>query len=794
MFYVKTKHQTMNSIFEQKNEEYLEQDINILEIVMKYLSHWKWFVLSLVISISLCFLYLRYTTPIYQVKTSVMIKDDRRGGGTEMRAFQSLGMIDVNNNVDNELEVLKTVSLMESVVRKMGIYILYYTSGQIKTVEIYGNECPVLFSLPEDRLNFIPDGGYEFDIKIQPNGRLYITGMYAEKEFEIQANRYDSTVVLPFATFKMRSGILHLEKPMDITVQIRKPIAVAQGILSQLNVSLSGKTTSVVNIDLKTAHIQKAKDLLKTYIDVYIQDNMKDQNMIAQNTATFIENRLATLTSELSSVEQKVENYKQREQLTDIPSNAQMLLNQSKETDSKRLDIETQLSIIKDLETYINRKGKDNQLLPAGTGIQNSSLNELITNYNMLALQRKRLSQTATEKNQAMIDLTYQIDALATNIKASISREKRNLTIMSNDINRQYSVYESRVNSIPRQEREYMEIQRQQSVKSALYLFLLQKKEENYLTMTGVVPKARMIDQPLSSGAPVTPKRSMVLFIALLLGLAIPVIIIFIREALKFYVEKKSELEKITKVPILGEIPKSEESGNIVLHENSTDTLAEMFRLLRSNLLFISSTGQRKVILMTSSVGGEGKTFMCINLGLCLAFLNKKVLVIGLDLRKPKLADYLALDNKTGMTMYLSGHTEMDKLIRPSGLHKNFDIIPAGPIPPNPNELLTRPELGELISLLKEQYDYIILDTAPVGAVSDTFSLNRFADISLYIVRAEYTHKQNIAEAEEIYSSGKLNQMYFILNASNIKKASYRYGYGKKYGYGYGYGERTNEK
>jgi capsular exopolysaccharide synthesis family protein len=308
--------------------------------------------------------------------------------------------------------------------------------------------------------------------------------------------------------------------------------------------------------------------------------------------------------------------------------------------------------------------------------------------------------------------------------------------------------------------------------------------------MTTVVPKAKIIDYPSSSGAPVSPKRSMICLVAFILGLCIPVGVIYLCELLRYQVENKEELQKISNVPILGEIPKSEQSGNVVIHEHATDGFTEMFRLLRTNLLFVLNTPDKKVINVVSSIGGEGKTFITINLGIILALLNKKVLMIGLDLRKPKIGNYLNLENKTGMSLYLSGHADRASLIRPSGLHPNLFVITAGPIPPNPNELLAVPALDELIAECKEQFDYIIVDTAPVGTVSDSLLLNRFADVNLYLVRADYTPKKNIYEANAFYHQKMLNNMYFVLNASDMHKSSYtyRYGYGKKHGYGYGYG------
>lgn len=773
----------------RENEYVDEESVDLLELLFKYLRHWKWFAASVAVALVIAFVYLRYADRVYEVNTTILLKDDKRGGGADMAALQEMSLFNVKNNVDNEIEILRTVSLMERVVKEMDIYVEYYMSGRIKTSEVYGLDAPIQFLVNPNRKDSIPDA--LFEVEFANNGTLLFTGEYDDEKYSIKAKVTDSLIVLPFMPLQMKA-MANVDPGTKVEVHLRKPTSVAESLLKSLSINLTGKTTSVVNVSLKTVHPQKGKDILTKYVDVYNDDNMSDQNLVAENTAAFLDERLAILTEELADVEQKVERYKQSEELTDISSEAKLFLEQSSANEQKRLETETQLSIVRDLEAYLSAPGGRDQLLPAGTGLQSESLNRLIGEYNTLLLQRNRLRRTASADNQAMLDLTAQLESMAESVHASISREKRNLNIFLEDIKRQATLYSSRITSIPRQEREFLEIQRQQSVKAALYLFLLQKKEENFLSMTVVVPKAKVIDVARSSANPIAPRKLIVLLVALMLGLGLPIVVIFIREQLRFYVENKTELEKLSKVPVLGEIPKSTELGNIVLHEHSTNTLAEMYRLLRTNLLFVLGTDHKKVLLVTSSVGGEGKTFMSINLGLSLAFLNKKVLVIGLDVRKPKLAEYLGMDNKTGITLYLSGHMSKDKLIRPSGVHKNLDVLPAGPIPPNPNELLARQELDDLIAHYRETYDYIILDSAPVGAVSDSYQLNRFADVCLYVVRAEYTHKQNIVDAEENHTLNKLNNMYFVLNASDVQKSGYRYGYrygyGKKYGYGGGYG------
>jgi tyrosine-protein kinase Etk/Wzc len=760
-----------------------EEEINLQEWLLRFVRQWKWFVLSVVLLLAASLIYLRYAPKIYEVNAALLLKDEKKGGGSELMALQELNIFEAKSNVDNEIEILKTANLMEKVVREMDIYFEYYMSGWVRTSEVYGKDVPLRFWLPSGQTDSVPAA--RFKVIYGERGALEFKGEYADEDFLVQSSIREKQVDLPFGSLLMEAGAS--EPGTEVEVKLRKPLAVARDILSDLEISLSSKTTTVVNLKLRTVHPRKGVEILEHFVEAYNRDNMEDQNLVAQNTALFLDERLDSITIELARVEQQVERYKQSQELTDISSEAQLFLQQSSQNEAKRLELETQLSIVQDLQSYLEQSDNADKLLPA-LGLQSQGLNNLINEYNTLLLQQLRLRTTASEDNKALIDLNRQLSALASNVKASLGREKRNLDILLANVEQQARLYSSKITSIPRQEREFMEIQRQQAVKAELYLFLLQKKEENALSMILVIPKAKVIDRPRSASGPVAPRRNMIFVIALLLGLGLPVMIIVLREYFKFYIENKAELEKLSQVPVLGEIPRSQETGNIVLHQHSTNTLAEMFRLLRSNLLFVLGKDHKKVILISSSVGGEGKTFMSINLGLSLAFLNKKVLIMGLDVRKPKLAEYLGLDTKSGISLYLSGHSDRASLLKPSGVHPLLDVVAAGPIPPNPNELLASKELDELIEQYRQDYDYIILDSAPVGAVSDAYQLNRFADACLYVVRAEYTPKQSISEAEDIYKQKKLNNMYFLLNGSDIKKAGYRYGYSKKYGYGYGYG------
>lgn len=768
------------------SEEEIEQPVDLLALLFKYLSYWKWFVASIAICLLLAIVHLKTTTNIYEVSTTVLLKDDQKGGGTsELSALKDMGLFDVKNNVDNELEVLKTATLTEQVVRELGLYAQYTNVGTFKNESLYGRSCPIRITLPDAVLDSV-NTGYEFEVLVRTNGKYLFTGNYDNVAYSVQANSTDSMVSLPFGTIGIAKGAFKPAEDMTVGVKLLNPGVVAESMLANTSMELTSKTTTVVNVVLTTSNILMGKDFLNKLIEVYNREDMKDQNLVATNTAAFIDERLLALTKELGIVETEVENYKQNQGLTDITSEAQMFIGQTGEFAQKRLEVETQLAIVTDIDNYMHRKENYCQLLPASTGVKSENLNSLITDYNTLVLQRKRLARTASATNKAMIEMDEQIESMFSTLLSSIRNEKRSWQIAQKDLLAKDGLNNVRIKAIPRQEREYTVIKRQQSIKEALFVFLLQKKEENSLTMSVVVPKGKIIDKTRSNGIPVSPKKMVVLLMSFLLGLIIPVVTIAIRDMLRYHIDTKEELEKLSEVPVLGEIPSSADAGNVIVKANSTDSFTEMVRFLRSNLLFVMNTPDKKVINVESSVSGEGKTFVSINLAMSLALLNKKVLVIGLDIRKPKLGQYLGIELETGITLYLSGHMGKEQLVRPSGIHPNLSVITAGPVPPNPNELLATPLLDELINELRTQFDYIVIDTTPIGIVSDSFAINRFADVSLYVVRAGYTPKHCIEEATILFKREKVRNMYFVLNDTDIHKKAYRYGYGKKYGYGYG--------
>lgn len=794
------------------NDEYnilTEEPFDIIGQFIIYKSYWKWFILSLIVSLTTAVLYMEFVLPTYEVKTSILFKDDVKGSGSvEMNVFKEMSILTQKNNVDNELELLNNSLTVQKVVYELGIYASYTEIksfefvkkmginnilpkfGKYKEKVLYGDECPILISMPENSLNKLSTQ-LEFDILIHPYGVYEFSGTYNGEKYNNIASITDNKVKLPFGDINIQRGELRPVEDMTVKVVIQNPTNLAYHILSQLKMKLKSKTTSVVDLSFICSNVNLGKDFLKKFIEEYNQEGINEQIEMANKTSQLIENHLLSISKELSTVEAQAENYKQSQGITDITSQSDIFNRQTTDVEQKKLEIETQLEIVSNLNDYIQNKDNRGQLIPSNSGIKSSGLNELIFNYNKLLLERNRLSRIASSSNRAMIDLTNQIESMYSAVQSSLQNEKNNLQIAKKDILSKYTQTNARIMAIPHQERQYSEIKRQQGVKEGLFLYLLQKKEEKYINMSTVEPNSKLIDNVRSSG-PIWPNKMLLLFSSIILGIFIPAFGIKIKDLLRYQIENKEELEEISIVSVLGEIPKTTQGGNVLMKENNMDSFSEMIRLLRANLLFVMESKDKKVINILSSVSGEGKTFTSINLAISLALLEKKVLLIELDIRKPKLAKYLNIENKTGITLFLSGQLNQNELIKPSGIHPNLSIITAGTIPPNPNELLAKPALDKLIAKFGEDFDYIVIDTAPVGVVSDSFLLNRLADVSLYVIRANFTTKKDIEDATNLHKSNKIKNMYFVLNNVDMNKHSYRYGNGRKYGYGYGKNKKHN--
>jgi tyrosine-protein kinase Etk/Wzc len=485
--------------------------------------------------------------------------------------------------------------------------------------------------------------------------------------------------------------------------------------------------------------------------------------MEAFNTQAFINERIAIIDRELSDAERSVEDYKQQEGLSDLQIDLQRNMQMGSQYEQQLVQVETQLNIVNSLSEYVRNPNNANKTIPANVGIEDPNLAATTSEYNRLVLERERLSQSMTADNPAMIRLEEQIAGLRENINSSISSVQQGLNIQRRDARNQANIYGGRIGVMPTQEREFMELSREQQIKASLFLMLLQKREENALELAATANSAKVLDEALTEGQ-VSPRKMILLLAALMLGVLIPAGIIYLNELLQYKVRTRSDVDRLSKVPVLGEIPKHKEEKNVVVDEQGNNSIDEAFRMARTNLLLTLGT-DNKVVTVTSAVAGEGKTFVAINMALSTAFLNKKVLLIGLDLRMPRLREYLKLETKNGMTNYLSGFEKnIDNLIVQSGLHPNLFVITAGPVPPNPAELLSRPSLDKAIGSLREEFDYIFIDSSPSALVTDTLVMNRVTDATLYVCRMDFSSKGNIRFANNLMQQNKLNNMLLVIN------------------------------
>ena len=582
---------------------------------------------------------------------------------------------------------------------------------------------------------------------------------------------------------------------------------VAKGYCNSLSIAPTSKTTSVAVISLKNSSLQRGQDFINQLLEMYNRNTNNDKNEIAQKTAEFIDERIGIISKELGSTEANLESFKRDAGITDLTSEAQIALAGNAEYEKKSVENRTQISLVNDLRKYL--RGNEYEVLPSNVGLQDAALIGAIERYNEMLIERKRLLRTSTENNPTIVNLDTSIRAMKANVQATLEGTLQGLMITKESLDREASRYSRRISNAPGQERAYVSIARQQEIKAGLYLMLLQKREENAIALAATANNAKIIDEAIADDTPVSPKGKMIYLIALVLGIGIPVVIIYLIELTKFKIEGRADVEKLTSVPVVGDIPltdeKNDKNGSIAVFENKNNLMSETFRNIRTNLQFMLDNDQ-KVILVTSTVSGEGKSFVSSNLAISLSLLGKKVVIVGLDIRKPGLNKVFQLSNKErGITQYLSNpETDLMELVQSSDVNKNLFILPGGTVPPNPTELLARNGLDRAIETLKKRFDYVILDTAPIGMVTDTLLIGRVADLSVYVCRADYTHKAEYTLINELSFEKKLPNLCTVINGVDLKKRKYgyyygygkygkHYGYGKRYGYGYGYGQEKQK-
>ena len=774
----------MESI-EKSNSNLVET--NLRDEIAQYLRFWPWFVLGVIIMLSISFIYLRYTTPIYQTQASILIKDEKNSALSELAAFQDLGLTGTLNQsgFDNEIQILKSRSLTERVVKELELNVTYISEGNVRDTDMYNDvSFKVTVVSPPDSLEFPLDPFY-----IEPISELKFQAW--EENGNKQEYFFGDNISLTFGDFLVsldKSYVFDTEKLSPIKVIVKSIPATVAEYRQKIKVEQLTEFTSVLQLSIEASNTNKSEAILNELIKQYNQDAIDDRNMVSRNTANFINRRLEIISEELDSVETGKVVFKESNNLTDIVAEGILFLESESEFNKRVLGVETQLELVKTMISYV-KNAEESDLLPTNLGVNMDGASSAITTYNQSVLERDRLLGSSTEKNPAVVNLNDQIRRLKLTVLESLNNTKLSLEIQKNDLNAQEAIIGSKISSIPSKEKLFRGINRQQEIKESLYLYLLQKREENAISMAVTTPKAKVVDYAYSSMNPVSPKKIIILLAAIILGVLIPFSFIYIRILLDNKVHDKAYVEQRTKnTSVIGEIPKLDKKEAELVQKNDRSIFAESFRILRTNLQYLFTNislpeGNGRTIFITSTIKGEGKTLVSFNLALTLANTGAKVILVGADIRNPQLHRYSPnAPYKKGVVEYLvHKDSTVNDYISKFELNDNLDLLFSGTIPPNPAELWMQNRTGEMFAELREIYDYVIVDTAPSMLVTDTFLINKYADATLYVMRAGYTEKRLLQFPIDNIDNKKLKNAAFVLN--NVRVANL--GYGNKYGYYY---------
>lgn len=782
-----------------ENPKIQESDeLSLRELIEQYTQYWYLFVIGVLIALVLAFLYLRYTPQLYQSKATIIIKDEKTQSPLEMAAFSQFGSFlsrFKNNQIDNELAIFNSKRLISETVKELQLNIKYEVVGNIKTSELYGYKpFEVKFqSFNEDLDTNVP----VLYFKILSSNEFHLES----EEIEIaDTYNFGEQIRLPFGEITVLPNLEDADKfegyvNKTILVSYYTIDKVALGFQDRVNILNTDGKSNVVELSIQTQNKEKGQDFLDELVRQYNKDAVQDRNEIAKKTSAFIESRLQIITKELDSVESNKEDFKSSNRLTDIQAEAQITLENASEFNKRQLDVSTQMELSNTMIDYIKNSNPD-ELLPANIGISNESVGTAVNNYNELILYRNKLLQSSTSKNPVVKSVNEQIAQMRANILGSLENSRNGLRIAMKDLNVQENIISSKISQVPAKEKIFRGIERQQTIKEQLYLFLLQQREEASIALAATADRAKIVDSAYGPEQPVSPKKPIIYLGALLAGLLVPFGGIYSFYLLSTKVKNRKDVEKHLKtISIIGEIPKIQKGESELIQFNDRSIMAEAYRILRTNLqyLFINKLEENekgKTLIVTSTIKGEGKTFVAFNLALTLALTGKKVVLVGADIRNPQLQRYLPenLKNNKGLTEYIVyDDMKVEDVVYQSEYNENLSIVLSGAIPPNPAELLMQKRTTTFVEALKKEYDYIIMDTAPSMLVTDTILINKLADITLYVVRAGYTDKRLLDFPQDAIDDGRLANVAIVLNNVNLNN----FGYGNKYGYAYAREERS---
>ena len=768
-------------------EEEEQSSFTFASIYAAFILNWKWFLLSLIICLGLAAIYLRYTTPIYQTTAKLLVKGSDKGysSNASLRSSLTTGIINQNEGLSNEIQILRSRRLAEEAVKDLKLYVNYVKHGRVNDVMMYKDNY-LNVDIDPASLNNLPST-VVLEVTREKNA-FKVEGTAGRTKINQTLKTLPASIKTSVGTLSFTANPnASLKDGNSMTVTITSPRNASGKYAGSLGTSTM-EGTSIAILSLKDESPSRASDYIKQLVVCYNRQANDDKNEVANRTEEFINSRLEKINAELNSTEGELEAYKKRNNMVNLNMSGSSAFNNSTEFEQKLASANTQVQLLNELSSYVREPVNKYQVIPSNIGLADGASTQLISRYNQVAMERNRLLKTASETSPAVTPLTEELDGLTTSIQQALNQQRRSLEIQRNSIASQFSRYTGQIQQTPEQERMLTQIGRQQEVKSGLYLMLLQKREENSISLAATADKGKLIDDPSFAGM-ISPKANMIFLIALAIAIGLPSLILFLISVFRYKIEGHDDVAKLTKLPIIADVAVASETAktkaDIVVHENQNNQMEEIFRSMRTNLQFMMKEND-KVVMFTSSTSGEGKTFNAANLAVSFALLGKKVVLVGLDIRKPRLAELFELkDHHHGITPLLT-HDEptwdmVKEQILPSGVNDNLELLLAGPIPPNPAELLTRDSLDKVMNLLRDKYDFVIIDTAPVGLVTDTLQIGRVSDATVYMCRADYTPKASFDLINGLANEGKLPNMSIVINGIDMSK--------KKYGYYYGYGK-----
>lgn len=767
-----------------------DQGLNIVDLFMYLASQWKWFLLSILICGGIAWYNYARAPLVYFRSATVIIKDPSNKASTSgLDRFDNF----INKvNVANEILQFRSKKLMREVVQRVHADVSYQIKDGLRSNELY-NESPVLVSLPDA----LPEQSFSFTMTLKDAKTVTLSdfsGIEAKPSYEVALN--DTVAIIEGMNVVVTATNYLRDSWLNTPIRVQKlPVeSMVNYYKNALGIQQEEEEASILTLALKDSSPARAEDVLNTLITVYNEEAIKEKNQVAVNTANFINERLIIIERELGNVESNLESFKQRNQIVDIASSAGMYMTESQKYNADAMELETQLRLANFIKDYLTDPSKETDLIPSNTGISDMNIENQISLYNAAKLKRDHLIDDSSVNNPVVQELNNSLRAMKQSIIRAVDNMIVSLNVKRNDAQNREMRAQDRVTAIPTKERQMLSIERQQKIKEALYLFLLNKREENALSQAMADNNARVIDGAEGSNAPISPNRNRILLLGLLVGIALPGAVCLAILFMDTRVHGRKDIEGVTSVPYLGEIPLDKEAMKdhrkqvMAVKEQGDDIVSEAFRILRTNMAFLSKKDKpAQVITFTSFNIGAGKTFIARNLSMSLAYMKKRVVMVDLDIRKGTLSRHFG-HYHVGVTNYLSDNTvKVDDIIQHQ---EGFDLIPAGILAPNPAELLMDNRLDELMSELRTRYDYIIADNVPVGLIADATIANRIADLTIFVVRAGKLDRRQLPDIEKLYQEKKLKNMALVLNGANPE----RHGYGYSYGYGYGYGYGTKKK